>query len=204
MRKRIFQFVLVALAAGVLLLAGCSDFEEMKSKKMLGQAESLIEKGNEEQAEKILIDLVARYPETPSGEMASKQLSRIQQRREVRARQDFAKILDSYQSVLNGYHALYAEYPRSVSALDQSGYFFDADYLEEITPEGYQVFLWLAADGSGYRAWCVSPKRERGYAVETSNHRLTSFNPDELLERIKVRFQTTTWDGKLVALQEQK
>ena len=143
MLKRVFQPILVALVACTLMLSGCGDSDETKSKNLLGQAETLIEKGNESQAEQVLIDLVAKYPGTQSGAVASKHLDRIQVQRDLRERERFAKVLDSYQKVLNGYQALYAEYPRSVSALDQSEYFFDSAYLEGITPDGYQVYLWL-------------------------------------------------------------
>ncbi len=203
MRKRVFQSISVVLVVFALLLSGCSDFDEMKSKRLLSQAETLMQQGNEMQAEQVLVDLVARYPRTQSAAVASKHLDRIQTRREFREREGFAKILDSYQQVLNGYHALYAEYPRSVSALDQSEYFFDTAYLEEITPDGYQVYLWLKGDGSGYQIWCVSQKQDRGYTVEALSYKLVSVKHNEILKTLKARFQTTTWNGKLVALQVQ-
>ena len=149
MLKRVFQPILVALVACTLMLSGCGDSDETKSKLLLGQAETLMQQNNQLQAEQVLIDLVAKYPGTQSGAVASKHLDRIQTQRELREREGFAKVLDSYQQVLNGYHALYAEYPRSVSVLDQSEYFFDSAYLEGITPDGYQVYLWLKGDGSG-------------------------------------------------------
>jgi len=202
-QKRVFQSISVVLVMFALLLSGCSDFDEMKSKRLLGQAETLMQQGNELQAEQVLADLLARYPGTQSGAVASKHLDRIQTQRELREREGFAKVLDSYQQVLNGYHALYAEYPRSVSALDQSEYFFDSAYLEGITPDGYQVYLWLKGDGSGYQLWCVNQKQDRGYTIEALSYKLVSFKRDEILETLKTRFQTTTWNGKLVALQGQ-
>ena len=202
MKKSFFQF-LFAIFAVSLLLGGCSDFDEMKSQRLLIQAEVLLQQGSELQAEQALAALVARYPETQSGLVASKRLLQIQKQRELKERQAFAKILDSYRQVLNGYQALYAEYPRSILALDQSDYFFDSAYLEEITPENYQAYLWLKSDGSYYRVWCVTPELERGYAVEASSHTLVPFERDGLVKKIKTRFQALAWDGKLVNLQEQ-
>lgn len=202
MKKSFFQ-LLLSIFAVCLLLIGCSDFDEMKSQRLLIQAEVLIQQGSELKAEQALADLVARYPETQSGIVASKRLLQIQKQRELKERVAFAKVLDSYRQVLNGYQALYAEYPRSVSALDQSDYFFDSAYLEEITPENYQAYLWLKSDGSGYRVWCVTQDLERGYAVEASSRRLVPFERDGVVKKIKTRFQAIAWDGKLVALQEQ-
>ncbi len=203
MRKRFFQFILIVLIACTLLLIGCSDFDEMKSQRSLLQADALMQQGNELLAEQALADLVAKYPGTQSGIVASKRLLQIQKQRELGEREVFAKVLDSYQQVLNGYHALYAEYPRSISALDQSDYFFDSAYLEEITPENYQAYLWLKSDGSDYRVWCVTQEKARGYAVEALNRKLVPFERAELVKKVKIRFQSTAWDGKLVALQEQ-
>jgi len=185
------------------MLSGCGDSDEMKSQKLLGQAETLMQQGNESQAEQVLADLIAKYPGTQSGAAAGKHIDRIQVQRELQESESFVKVLGSYQQVLNGYHALYAEYPRSVSALDQSEYFFDSAYLEGITPDGYQVYLWLKGDGSGYQLWCVSQKQDRGYTAEALSDKLVPFKHDEILKTLKARFQTTTWNSKLVALQVQ-
>ena len=206
MRIGLFQSISVVFVMFVLLLGGCGDSDETKSKNLLSQAETLIQQGDELQAEQLLADLVARYPETQSGATASKHLERIQAQRDLRERdlreqQEFTKVLDSYQQVLNGYHELYAGYPRSISALDQSDYFFDSAYLEGITPDGYQVYLLLKSDGSGYRLWCVNKAKDRGYAVETLSSNLVPFERDEMLKELKARFRTMTWDSKLVALE---
>lgn len=203
MSNRFFRSVLVVLAACTLLLGGCSDFDEMKGKRLLSQAQSLIQQGDESQAEQVLADLVARYPETQSGMTASRLISQINQQRTLREREVFAKILASYQQVLSGFHTLYAEYPRSLSALDQSDYFFNSAYLEEILPDGYQAYLWLKSDGSGYRIWCVARDNERGYATESKSLKLVPFERDEILNKIAIRFQSNAWESKLVALQLQ-
>ena len=200
--KKSFFPLLFAIIAVSLLLGGCSDFDEMKSQRLLIQAETLLQQGSELQAEQALAALAARYPETQSGLVASKRLLQIKKQRELKERQAFAKILDSYRQVLNGYQALYAEYPRSILALDQSDYFFDSAYLEEITPENYQAYLWLKSDGSDYRVWCVTPELERGYALEVASHRLVPFERDGLVKTIKTRFQAMSWDSRLVVLQE--
>ena len=203
MRKRFCQFVRIGFVICALLASGCSDFDEMKSQRAYIQAEALLQQGKELQAEQALADLVARYPETRSGTKAGKRLFQIQRQRELRERVAFAKILDSYQQVFNGYQSLYAGYPRSLAELDQSDYFFDSAYLEELIPEGYQVYLWLQSDGSGYLAWCVTPHKEGGYALESQNRQLVAFKRDEILEKLKARFQFSTSNGKLIALQTQ-
>lgn len=201
MKKGMSQAVAIVFVSFVLLLSGCSDFDEMKSQRLLIQAETLIQQGNELQAEQVLTDLVARYPATQSSRDANKHLYRIQKQRELRERRAFAKILDSYRQVLDGYYALYAEFPRSLSALDQSDYFFDSPYLEEIVPDDYQVFLWLKSDGSDYRVWCVTLEKERGYSVNAKSNRLVPFKQNEVVAKMKGRFQAFAWDAKLVVLE---
>ncbi len=184
-----------------LAITGCSDFDEMKSQRALIEANKLIEQGEEFKAEEALEELVATYPHTQASEIAAKHLFRIKKQREFRERKEFAKILDSYQQVLNGYHALYAEYPRSLEMLDQGDYFFDTSYLVEITPAGYQVYLWLKQDGTGYGVWCVAEDKTRGYAVESSGRGLFPFERDAMVSLLKSDFQASSWNGKLVALQ---
>ena len=203
MKKSFSEIIMVMLAAIALSLAGCGDSDETKGERLLGQAEVLMQQNNELQAEQVLNDLIAKYPETKSAEVANKHLKRIQQQRELRENAGLVKIIDSYQKVFDGYYALYAEYPRSVAALDQSDYFFDSAYLREITPEGYKTYLKLKSDGSDYRVWCVALEQGRGIAVEAQDRKLIPFEYAETLEKIKADFQAVAWDDKLVALQEQ-
>ena len=203
MKKQVFRSIIVAFAAITLLLGACGDSDETKGQKMLTQAETLMQQDNQSQAEQIFNDLVAKYPKTQSGQAASKHLQRIQKERELQeSKGGIVKVLESYQKILDGYHALYAEYPRSIEALDQSDYFFDSAYLKEVTPDDYKVYLWLNSDGSSYRVWCVAQKPGLGLAVETQNRKPVSFEHDEALEKIKTSFQAAAWDDKLVALQE--
>lgn len=200
MRKVFSRPLCLALVLPVLLLAGCSDIDEMKSKRQLITAEALLQEGNEAQAEQTLNDLLARYPATQSAGSARSHLQRLQVKREMRERQAFGAILDSYQQVLNGYRALYSQYPASLATLDASDYFFDSSYLEEIIPEGYRVYLWLNENGSGYQAWCVANESPRGYAIDAQGSRLIPFESDKVLEKIAVRFSADHGEGKLVAL----
>ena len=201
--RRVFQAIVVAFVAITLFLGGCGDSDETKGERLLGQAETLMQQDNELQAEQVLIDLIAKYPETQSRVAASNHLQRIQKQRALRKSERITKILDRYQQILDGYRAVYAEYPRSIAALDQSGYFFDSAYLEEVTPDGYKAYLWLKSDGSAYSVWCVALETGHGLVVETANRKGIPFEHDEALEKIKANFQAIAWDGKLVALQEQ-
>lgn len=201
MKLKVLRPVFLLVAVMALTMSGCSDFDEMKSKRSLIEAEKLIEQGDEQNAEQALTVLLAQYPNTHAGELAAKYLYRIKKQREFRERKEFAKILDSYQQVLNGYHAIYAEYPSSMDKLDESGYFFDSAYLDEITPEGYQVYLWLMDDGSGYRAWSVAGDKTQGYGVDNLGRKLIAFQRDLLLEQLKSDYQEQALSNKLILLQ---
>lgn len=200
MQKLFFHSICLVMVLS-LLLAGCSDFDEMKSKRQLSKVESLLQEGKEAQAEEAINVLIARYPGTQSADDARRHLHRLRVQRDLRERQVFGKILDSYQQVLNGYRALYDKFPPSLAALDASGYFFDSAYLEEITPDGYRVYLFLQEDGSGYRAWCVAKEGAKGYAIDAQARSITPFAREDILKKIKARFQEIDWTGKLVALQ---
>ncbi len=194
------QTITLILILLALVLSGCSDFDEMKGQRLLNNAEVLLEQGNEEGAESLLADLVARYPSSQAAVKGQRQLQYIQTLREKRERLNFSKILDSYKQVLNGYRSMYAEYPQSVEALDGSDYFFDFSYLAEITPNDYQVFLFLQNDGSGYRIWCVRGDSERGYVVDAAGQDMAPFERAETLEHIKSSFRSEKWNDKVVTL----
>lgn len=201
MRRTFFKVFWLVSLSGTLLLVGCSDFDEMKGNRLLAQAQGQMEQGLELQAEKTLTDLVAKYPATQAGITAKKNLAHLLRQREIKQRAPFVKVLDSYQQVFNGYYSLYAEYPRSISALDESDYFFDSAYLEEITPEGFQVYLWLKDDGHGYQIWCVTEKLGRGYSIEPQSQQVKPFDREQALSEIAARFQMVASGRKLITLQ---
>lgn len=203
MGRKFFKVVFFTILSATLLLVGCSDFDEMKGNRMLLQVENLMEQGHELQAEKALADLIKKYPATQAGKKASKRLAQLVRQREIRQREPFAKVLDSYQQVLNGYFSMYAEYPRSIARLDESDYFFDSTYLEEITPEGYRVYLWLESNGNGYQVWCVTDNLQRGYSIKPRSQQVEPFDRDETLAGIAERFQSVASGRKLIALQQQ-
>lgn len=199
--KDVFVKLAICLLLTGVSLVGCSDFDEMKSQRLLIQAEALMEAGEEEQAIVSLTELIEKFPATHSGSTAQKHLALILKQKERRERLEFSKILDSFQQVLDGYQTLYAEYPRSIDDFEESGYFFDAEYLEEVTPAKFQVYLWLRNDGSGYRVWCVNEEREEGYAADSAGRRMVSFDRDEIISKLKKQFNTATTSQKLVVLQ---
>lgn len=201
MQKLFIRVLCLALILPMLLLSGCSDFDEMKSKRPLKQAEALLEEGRESQAEEAFNQLITAYPATPSAEVARRHLQQLQAQREKRERAAFGTILDSYRQVLNGYRSLHAQYPVSLAVLDASGYFFDSSYFEEITPQGYQVYLWLYEDGSGYRVWCAAEEGSRIYGIESKSNETMAFDRQELMEKVTSRFQEVFRSDKLVVLQ---
>jgi hypothetical protein len=184
----------------MFMLSGCSDFDEMKSQRALIKAEALMEQGLEEEAMQALSKMIAMYPATNAGEVAQKHLVRIERQRERRERMAFTRVLDSYRQVLNGYRSLYSEYPRTLSDMDEKGYFFDAAYLEEVTPAGYTVFLWLREDGSGYRLWSTNDGKERGYSLGSESYTYSAFETEEQLDKLRGRFATDSWSSPLVLL----
>lgn len=199
MKRRLVCLFTVVLA--VLLLVGCSDFDEMKSQRLLSQAKSLVEQGEREQAEQALTELLARYPNTQAGEVARQHIARLQQQRAAMDRQHFAKILGSFQQVFDGYQAVYGEYPRSLDALDASGYFFDAAYLDGLIPDGFQVYLLLTPGGDRYRAWCVATNQPNGYAIEAHAQGLTAVEREKTLSELQATFTLVPRGSRLVALQ---
>lgn len=204
MKKTFYlSFALVMLSL-LCLTAGCSDFDEMKSQRALINAEAMMEQGREEDAMQALSDLIAKYPATQSGEVAKNHLVQIQNQRERRMRIAVAKVLDSYRQVFYGYYSIYNEYPRSLADLDESGYFFDEAYLEEVTPDGYTVYLLLSDDGSGYRLWGVIEENEWGYTLSSDNSDYVKFDVQDQVEELRESFDSESWGGSLVLLQSKE
>lgn len=184
----------------LLVLGACSDFDEMKSQKLYSQAQRQFAEGGELEAEAILLQLVKQYPRTQMAPKAQRQLDQIIRRREMRERAEFTKILDSYRQVLNGYRSVYSEYPASIAEFDASGYFFDTGYLEEITEEGFQTYLWLTGDEQGFRVWCVKTEKPSGYAVDGKSRELVSFDSKELEAYLEQNFEVKQQIGRLSVL----
>lgn len=195
--KRCLLLLFVPL---LFVLGACSDFDEMKSQKLYNQAQRQFEEGQELEAEAILVELLNHYPRTQMASKARRQLDQIHRRREMRERAEFARILDSYRQVLNGYRSVYAEYPKSIEEFDSSGFFFDTAYLEEITIEGFQTYLWLKDDGRGYRVWCIREEKERGYAVGGNSRELVAFDRQEKLAYLEQKFAVSQQIGRLLIL----
>lgn len=185
------------MVAALLLLGGCSDFDEMRSQSMLNQAEVLLNDGAESDAEVLLRAVVEQYPRTKAADGAARHLLQIQKRRDFIERQEFAKVLDSYRQVFNGYRSVYAAYPQSMAEFDQSGYFFDSSYLQEITPADFQVYLWLTGDSRGFKAWCVRADKERSYFVDGSSPRLIKQARDLAQAELQEKFEVVDQKGSL-------
>lgn len=200
MNKTLYYLPAVLMLLLMTVFAGCSDFDEMKSQRALMDAEMLMEQGREEEAIQALSDLVAMYPATQPRRVAEKHLVRIQRQRERRERMAFTKVLDSYRQVFNGYYSLYNEYPRSLAELDESGYFFDEDYLVEVTPDGYTVYLMLEDDGSGYRIWGTIEEKGRGYSLGSENYTYIPFEVEPKIDELRERFTADSWEGPLILL----
>jgi hypothetical protein len=200
LRRITYQTIFLLIVFLALVLGGCGDSDEEKGQRLLHQAETLIEQDDDVMAEAVLTDLLAQYPSSQAAAKGRKQLQAITDLRKEKANLGFSKILNSYMQVLDGYRAMYSEYPRSIATLDESDYFFDSSYLNEITPEEYRVYLLLQDSGSGYRLWCVNTQLNRGYAVDTGDKKMLPFEPVEILEELKARFHAEAWDARVVTL----
>lgn len=194
----------IRLFLGVLMAAlfcGCSDFEEMQSRKLHDQAQRLIEQGQILQAETALTELASRYPDSWLAKPARQQRQALTQRREQQDSREFGELLDSYQQVLSGYRALYLRDPANLADFDASGYFFDSAYLAEMTGDNYLVYLWLSGEDQGYQLWCVRKQRSHGYQVTGSSAKSTVFDRDTTLAELHERFQVTERKGNLLVVQ---
>lgn len=205
MRQITCQTLALLIVSLTILLGGCADSDEKKGQALLTQAEALLEQGREAAAEAVLTDLLAQYPSSQAATKGRQEMQSIMASREERAKQKLitqklTKIVDSYRQVLDGYRAMYSEYPRSIASLDESDYFFDSSYLEEITPADFQVYLFLQEDGSGYRLWSVNADSARGYRVDAAGKQMLAFDTVETLAELKTRYNADAWDQKLVAL----
>jgi len=199
-RGFIFRGAWALMLLTLCLLWGCSDFDEMKGQKLFNQAEAVMEDGDAAGAEALFADLVAKYPRTQAGEQAQVKLDELLKKRLLAERQIFHKVLDSYRQVLDGYRSLYSEYPATMEDLDTSDYFFDSGYLVEITPEEFDVYLWLASDNSSFRAWGIKNGLEHGFVIVPESRKLESFSRDELLASLGADYREVFKSGGLTVL----
>jgi len=183
------------------LVAGCSDFNEMKSSKLHGQAQRLVEQGETYQAEKVLDELVEKYPGSRLAVPAAQQRESLQRQREQQEHRLYSRLLDSYRQVFDGYLSLYGEYPGSLEAFDNSGYFFDSDYLAEIIDDRMNVYLWLPGDKRGFLLWCLHDEPARGFQLIGNSARATPFERQQGLLELENRFRVADRKGNLKILQ---
>ena len=159
--------VLTGLAMLALLtcLAGCSDFDEIKSRGMLTRAQTFIKEGDQARGEELLVRLAERYPNTQAGEEARTHLQQQANLRGQKLRQEYLPLIESYAQVFDGFKALFGRYPATLAELDSGGYIFDTDYLVEITPPGFELYLCLTGDQQGYRLWGCKKDAALGFTV---------------------------------------
>jgi hypothetical protein len=195
-----YSKVLVGAAFVLALvgLAGCSDFDEMKSQRLLQQAQSLIKEGNQDGGEDLLARLAERYPGTQAAAEARTYLLQQANVRGQKLRQEYQPLVDSYVQVLDGFRTLFGRYPATVDELDGGGYIFDTDYFVEITPAGFELYLCLTGDEQGYRLWGFKQNAMLGFSV-SGGVALQLAKPEHLLIQIK-EFETLGKKGPLTLL----
>lgn len=196
-----FLKVLTVWLMVLTIVSGCSDFNEMKSSKLHDQAQRLIEQGETYQAEKVLAELVAKYPGSRLAGPAAEQQERMQRQREQQEQRLYSRLIDSYRQVFDGYLSLYGEYPGSLEDFDSSGYFFDSDYLAEIIGDRMNVYLWLPGDKRGFLLWCLHDEPARGFHLVGNAGGPVPFERQQGLSELENRFRVAGRKGNLKILQ---
>ena len=196
-----FLKVLAVWMMVLAIVSGCSDFNEMKTSKLHDQAQRLIEQGDTYQAEKVLAELVAKYPGARLAGPAAQQHKNLQRQREQQEQRLYSRLLDSYRQVFDGYLSLYGEYPGSLEAFDSSGYFFDSDYLAEIIGDKMNVYLWLPGDKRGFLLWCLHDDPARGFQLTGNSAQPIPFERQQVLLELESRYRVAGRKGNLAILQ---
>ncbi|MDT8440103.1 MAG: hypothetical protein RQ723_00405 [Desulfuromonadales bacterium] len=199
MRNRLLTALLSATALA-MALTGCSDFDEMQTLKLQLQAERLLADGESEQAEAILAELIARYPDSRRGAAARQQLKTVQMRRIWQESQAFGRLVESYLQVFGGYQTLYGRYPTSLAELDNSDYFFDSEYLQQLTGAAYQVYLWLPDDHHSFEAWFFADDQDQGYRISAAAPEKRRFDRDRTLADLQEAFRVVDRKGNLLVV----
>jgi len=183
------------------IVSGCSDFNEMKSSKLHDQAQRLIEQGETYQAEKVLADLVAKYPGSRLAGPAAQQQQKLQRQRIQQEEQLYSRLLNSYRQVFDGYLSLYGDYPDNLENFDSSGYYSDSDYLAEIIGDKMNVYLWLPGDKRGFLLWCLHDEPARGFQLIGNSAEPTPFERQQGLVELENRYRVAVRKGNLRILQ---
>jgi hypothetical protein len=182
------------------LLGGCSDFDEMKSQRLLLNAQHQLTAGDEAQGEELLTRLLDAYPQTRAAGPARQELELLRTRQELAERQRYAPILDSYRNVFSAYRSVYGRYPLSAAELNREDFPFDTSYLAEITPPGYRAYLHFTGEEDGFRLWCLEAGAARGYLADGWGNRPQAVARAELEAEVAADFLPLRQFGNLTIL----
>lgn len=191
---------LLPVAVLAIVLAGCSDFDEIKSQRLHREAVQLMEQGESIKAEEILTGLLARYPGSRSSTAARQQLETLQQLRQQHERRA-RRLVESYLQVLTGYQSLYGRYPASLGEMDSSDYFFDSAYLTELAGDTYQVYVRLNGEGQGFDAWFFVDNWPQGYQISAMRPQMIPFVSNRTLADLQKNFRIVESKGSLRVVQ---
>ena len=87
MRRIAYQILFLLIILLALVLGGCGDSDEVKGQRLLSQAETLVEQGDDVTAEAVLTDLLAQYPSSQAAVKGRQQLQSIRDLRKEKASQ---------------------------------------------------------------------------------------------------------------------
>lgn len=156
------------LALAVVFLAGCSSEDPRLPKKLYDEAIQLNQEGRNQEAQSLMKQLASQYPDSPSGQQATKDLYTL----EALLRQDLKEhqkhlhsTMKRVADALTRYKGNHGEYPRYLS-------FLVPDYLDQTpeTPWKHPFF---------YRPYVTSPimdvKDRRGRVAQVFSTKLDGY-----------------------------
>ena len=186
-------FILIFLT--MFLLAGCSDDSRDKAAtQALSEAHKQAQELRPPQAISAYQTVINNYPQTEQAEEAQGVIEKL--KGQQRYAQSAVLVFERVSTVLVGYQAFTGKLPQSLQDLDTKGYMFDSGYLEEILPEGAELYLTLAAENDATRMWLQQSGQEQVLSRTLVSTQLENLKVDDL-QALKTKWQEIAKVGHL-------
>ena len=104
------------------------------------------------------------------------------------------RTLASVASVISGYQAFSGRLPGLLSDLDSGEYMFDTAYLEELLPQGAELFIVLGEAGEDTRMWLQQQGEPRIFSRSLNLPGLEKVDAESLAQ-LKERWQVVARVG---------
>lgn len=205
MRKSQHRFFLYTLIIGLLVagLLACSSSED-KAQASFAQASAAEQSGKLAEAEAQYRQLLSEFPETPAAQQAREQLAGLERLRQIQQqteRQAASAAVKSIRRVVESYHSVYHQWPKSIKDFDDGKYLFDSDYMAESVSEGFNVYLALGGEGAGYRLWNFPVAAEYGFLQNGEGKTPVEVKRGEALAEIEAEYLVEAKKGTVTFLQ---